>query len=1226
LSGKRVDFSSRTVISPDPNLGIEQVGIPIYVAKTLTYPEKVNEYNIGRLKKAILNGQDQHPGANIVRHANRSTVSLAFANREDTAAKLRVGDIVERHMDDGDIVLFNRQPSLHKMSIMAHRVKVQPWRTFRFNECVCTPYNADFDGDEMNLHLPQTEESRAEAAQLMSIQSNLITPRNGEPLVAATQDFITAAYLVTHKDVFFDREEFCKWIACFADANEQVDLVPPAIVKPKALWTGKQLMTMLVRPRNNTSNGCYVNLESKEKFYKKDDHFCPSEGFVLFRGGEHLCGALGKKTLGAESKTGLFYVLIRDFGAAEATRCMARLAKFCARYIGDRGFSIGIDDVTPSDEMIAQKKEQLKLGKEKATAEIELYNTKQIRLKPGCNALQSFESNVNGILGKVRENCGKAALSALHPRNAALTMAQCGSKGSPLNISQMVACLGQQSVAGARIQEGFVNRTLPHFPSGALYPAAKGFVENSFYSGLTPTEFFFHTMGGREGLVDTAVKTAETGYMARRLMKALEDLSLQYDNTVRNSEKTVVQFKYGDDSLNPQDMEERGRPVDFSRLFWNLSINRKCYMRNEKDIDMANACVIRGEQGSDSMVDKKRANGTNIKRNTNSSKMDIQDMFDEMRSAPNAALGEIVQPHAEDSVSMCSLDIEDQLEMTFRKPEWTAIGDLYDQVDFNQRIMTDNENFLREIQDKFMEVSNRIKGYEINAGIYDALQSTKESMDNDKTLINSCVSFESIESIRSRLLAMKTDQFNKWSVKAKRRGTAEYCDALRLLCDTTCRMTFRQFRMILAAAYHRYNMALIQPGEAVGAVGAQSLSEPGTQMTLKTFHFAGVASMNVTLGVPRLKEIINASKSISTPIIEARLVQEDNVHSARIVKARIEKTLLREVVEYIKEVHDKDGGYILIKLCQETIDENTLNITTESVKNAILACNIDGSDLRSSTSILRALKADNVDIIGRNGDKIRVRTPKVKEDKKRKKKTDTKDNVGESTEEPSTTIEANQKEDKSKKDHIPETRKPYFYMQALKSSIQHVIVQGYSAVSRAVINEESNESDAQTKNYYLLVEGYGLREVMGCAGVDGRRTKSNHIIDMQEVLGIEAARYMITSEIRFIMTSYGITVDNRHLLLLSDVMTFKGEVLGITRFGVAKMRESVLMLASFEKTTDHLFDAAVHARQDAIVGVSECIIMGVPIPIGTGLFKLLHKAKQAVEVKKRPPLLSKYSM
>jgi DNA-directed RNA polymerase III subunit RPC1 len=155
----------------------------------------------------------------------------------------------------------------------------------------------------------------------------------------------------------------------------------------------------------------------------------------------------------------------------------------------------------------------------------------------------------------------------------------------------------------------------------------------------------------------------------------------------------------------------------------------------------------------------------------------------------------------------------------------------------------------------------------------------------------------------------------------------------------------------------------------------------------------------------------------------------------------------------------------------------------------------------------------------------------------------------------------------------------------------------------------------------MLVEGYGLQEVMGTAGINGLDTKSNHVVEVQHVLGIEAARTMIGSEIGYIMSAYGITVDRRHLLLLSDVMTFKGEILGITRFGVAKMRESVLMLASFEKTTDHLFDAAVHSRQDSIVGVSECIIMGVPIPIGTGIFKLLHKVKSSTPVRKRQPLL-----
>jgi DNA-directed RNA polymerase III subunit RPC1 len=265
-----------------------------------------------------------------------------------------------------------------------------------------------------------------------------------------------------------------------------------------------------------------VNLESEEKFYtKKDKHFCRQEGYVEFRNGELIAGNLGKKTLGGESKTGLFYILARDFGAEESIRCMSRLAKLCARFITDRGMSIGIDDVTPSKAILKLKSDALTLGMTNATDIIAQYKTGGIQLKPGCNALQSLESELNGILGKVRGECGDQAVEALQHRNSPLCMANCGSKGSPLNISQMIACLGQQSVGGSRIQDGFVNRTLPHFPIGSLTPAAKGFVANSFFSGLTATEFFFHTMGGREGLVDTAVKTAETGYMARRLMKAL---------------------------------------------------------------------------------------------------------------------------------------------------------------------------------------------------------------------------------------------------------------------------------------------------------------------------------------------------------------------------------------------------------------------------------------------------------------------------------------------------------------------------------------------------------------------------------------------------------------------------------------------------------------------------------------------------------------------------------
>jgi len=314
--------------------------------------------------------------------------------------------------------------------------------------------------------------------------------------------------------------------------------------------------------------------------------------------------------------------------------------------------------------------------------------------------------------------------------------------------------------------------------------------------------------------------------------------------------------------------------------------------------------------------------------------------------------------------------------------------------------------------------------------------------------------------------------------------------------------------------------------------------------------------MNVTLGVPRLKEIINASKNISTPIITAKLVQDNNKVGARIVKAGIEKTTLGEICSYMKEVYHEEC-YLSIQLDMAAIEQLRLNIDAKTVRKCIL------KSIRGQTRppILRC-----------QGSKSKLRVL------------------------------------------VPEKDTPaFFQMTALKVALPRVIVQGIATVNRAVINEETKGGKP---SYHLLVEGYGLAEVMGSPGIDGRHTTTNHIIEVEQTLGVEAARTSISSEISYIMNAYGIGIDTRHLMLLSDVMTFKGEVLGITRFGVAKMRESVLMLASFEKTTDHLFDAACHGRTDTIDGVSECIIMGKTAPIGTGMFKLLKRATRAA----KPPV------
>ena len=399
LLGKRVDFTGRTVISPDPNCAIDEVIIPVHMAKVLTYPERVNRYNIQKLKDLILQGSDTHPGANMVISNSQpseekdedvpSSVGhpLQIMNRnfrKKVADELKYGDVVERHLEDGDCVLFNRQPSLHRVSIMAHRARVMPFRTLRFNECVCKPYNADFDGDEMNIHLPQIEEARAEARVLMDVKHNLMIPRSGDPLIAATQDFLTSSYLISYKDRFVNRSEFMRICAYFGDADEKIEIPPPSIMKPVELWTGKQIINVLLRP--NRESKVFDNTTVKEKFYSGEgEQMCRKDGYVIFKNSELMCGGLGKITMGGESKTGLMYSLIRDNSVEIATRCMLRVSKFSSRWISNHGMSIGIGDVTPFAKLLVEKDRMLQVGYAKCDEMIKLYEKGELTLKAGCN-------------------------------------------------------------------------------------------------------------------------------------------------------------------------------------------------------------------------------------------------------------------------------------------------------------------------------------------------------------------------------------------------------------------------------------------------------------------------------------------------------------------------------------------------------------------------------------------------------------------------------------------------------------------------------------------------------------------------------------------------------------------------------------------------------------------------------------------------------------------------
>ncbi|XP_045464776.1 DNA-directed RNA polymerase III subunit RPC1 [Harmonia axyridis] len=1000
LSGKRVDFTARTVISPDPNLEIDQVGVPKYIAKILTFPEMVFPNNINAMRRLVMRGPDNWPGANYIQQKNGMKKFLKYGNREKLAHELRVGDLVERHLDDNDVVLFNRQPSLHRLSIMSHRVKIHDNRTLRFNECCCNPYNADFDGDEMNLHLLQTVEAKAEADILLGNKHNLVTPRNGELLIAAIQDFITGAYLISKKDTFFDQftaTQLAASLLASKDMDTDVKLPPPCIIKPKCLWSGKQIISLVFRP--NEEDPVKANLAAPGKGDTKKKEFCEKDTYVLIRNSDLLCGTLTKSNLGSGGKEkNIFYIILKDYGAEYAIRTMSRLARLASYYLMNTGFSIGIEDVTPSTHLYQRRTSVLNSGYKKCDEMIKDMKEGKLQCQPGCTSEESLESMLLNELSSIRDSCGQVCVEELPPSNAPLIMALSGSKGSVINISQMVSCVAQQAVNGKRVPDGFDLRSLPHFLNLDMSPEAKGFVENSFYSGMIPTEMFFHTMGGREGLVDTAVKTAETGYMQRRLVKVLEDLVVAYDNTVRNAEKHIVQLRYGGDGLDPTYMEGNGVPVNFERVL--AHIKAKYPYREEAPLTS-----------------------------------------DEIKRATSAFL-------ATDALNECSEGFKDDLK-----------------------------KFMKQIEGKVEKVETK----------FGDLKVAKE-----------------IE---------------------------------RLSCS--------QLVAFLETCGQKYLKSIIEPGTSVGALAAQSIGEPGTQMTLKTFHFAGVASMNITQGVPRLKEIMNATPNISTPIIRAALTDPNDFELAKAVRNRIQKTTLQEIIVKMVECGGK-GRSLLIFINLDFKKMHELEINADTVKYSLCMS------------------------------KLKLKSNEVKVE--------------------SQTIISIQLDNRNKKRSI------LFNMSDLLIALPQVMIQGYPTVNRAVV---ANGDDG---TYNLCVEGNNLREVLATYGVDGRKTTSNNVMEVYKVLGIEAARETIMKEIEMVMENHSISVDHRHIMLLAAQMTHTGEVLGVTRHGLAKMKESVFNLASFEKTSDHLFDAAYYGQIDPINGVSENIIVGAEAPVGTGTFKLIQKS------------------
>ncbi|PIN76828.1 DNA-directed RNA polymerase subunit A' [Candidatus Woesearchaeota archaeon CG10_big_fil_rev_8_21_14_0_10_36_11] len=536
LAGKRTDFSARTVISPDPLIDLNEVGVPLVMAMRLTVPERVTPWNKEYLKKYIVNGAKKYPGANYIIKSDGKRKTITEETKDEILEELDTGYVVERHLIAGDIALFNRQPSLHRMSMMCHKVKILPGRTFRLNPAVCNPYNADFDGDEMNLHIPQTEEARAEAQVLMLVETQLISPRYGLSVVGCIHDAITGNYLLT-KELVLTRNEA-------ADLLYNCGVTDFSRLPHKDKIDGKEVFSMLL-PED-------FNFIGKDK----------SGNEVKIVNGHLKTGLMDKSNLGQESGL-MLRNIYETYGPSYTATLLGKISKLGIVVLARRGFSIGVRDM----DLPAETKEEIQNIIQKSEDEvvrfIDQFYAGKLESLPGRTVQETLEVKIMEALNRARNKSADIAMRQV-VNSTALTMARCGSRGNPLNIAQMSAIFGQVALRGKRIEKGFKDRTLSYFKENDLSPMARGFIRNNFKSGLVPHEFFFGAMVGRDALMDTALRTPKSGYLYRRLSNAMQDLKVEYDGTVRDASSKIIQLMYGEDGLDVA--KTKGGVVDVKKI------------------------------------------------------------------------------------------------------------------------------------------------------------------------------------------------------------------------------------------------------------------------------------------------------------------------------------------------------------------------------------------------------------------------------------------------------------------------------------------------------------------------------------------------------------------------------------------------------------------------------------------------------------------------------------
>uniref|UniRef100_A0A8C5CUH9 DNA-directed RNA polymerase subunit n=1 Tax=Gadus morhua TaxID=8049 RepID=A0A8C5CUH9_GADMO len=1205
MMGKRVDFAARSVICPDMYIGTNEIGLPMVFATKLTYPQPVTPWNVKELRQAVLNGPDVHPGALAVinEDGSKTILSPSDATQREAVAKQLLTPcpgrqkmamkIVNRHIKNGDVMLLNRQPTLHRPSIQSHRARILPGeKVLRLHYANCKAYNADFDGDEMNAHFPQSELARAEAYTLISTDQQYLVPKDGKPLAGLIQDHMVSGTRMTLRGCFFTRDHYTALVyRGLTDRWGRVRLLPPTVLKPQQLWTGKQVVSTLLL-NIIPEKALPLNLNGTAKIPSKSwiqvppravpgydpDSMCDST--VVIRQGELLRGVLDKAHYGS-SIYGLVHCCYELYGGETGGRLLTCLARLFTAYLQlYKGFTLSVEDILVKPGANRQRKKLIKESQKIGTRALQMaFNLPEnvdpaeargrwqdAHLNPDQRdfnlADMKFKEVANQVNNGINKVCMPAGLHRSFPDNNLQLMVQSGAKGSSVNTMQISCLLGQIELEGRRPPLMPSGKSLPCYQPYEPSPAAGGFISGRFLTGIRPQEFFFHCMAGREGLVDTAVKTSRSGYLQRCIIKHLEGLVVQYDLTVRDSDGSVVQFLYGEDGLDVPKIQFL-QSSQFPFIEENYQVIKKSQdldqLLSRFDPTAARQHFSAVKRWKAKRLDSSPRNGA-LLRSLLSTRVPA--------AASLCCMFSTCQPPSSPS-TLLSHSLKYRRKSS-RCPE-PSLGTFRPDLCFGAV----SESF-HEVMEKWASVSSR--------GRY------------LRHLLN-----------------------YKWQ---------------RSLCD---------------------------PGEAVGLVAAQSIGEPSTQMTLNTFHFAGRGEMNVTLGIPRLREILLVATSrIKTPMMSVPVLGHMSAQrKANSLRKKLTRVCLAEVLQRVEvteklriksttekmqvfnvEFHflpaeryqeDKiltphqilrfmetrldvcrcaDAGFGFRRVKLYSLGNPTFKVPPEHS-----SVDYDSEEDEGDPEDKPEGEVEKEDGDGDDDDEEEDGGAEEAQEGSGLEPTP-KNKRGRSTMDPTrvTSVLASQQAIESYSydaKHslwcqvtiaLPLTN-VHFDLTSLLSTLAHsAVIMQTPGITRCLLNEATGRTGQ--KESLLNTEGINMHELFKYSDIlDLNRLYSNEVHAMANTYGIEVALRVIEKEIRDVFAVYGIEVDPRHLSLVADYMCFEGVYKPFNRFAI-RSNSSPLQQMTFETSYKFLKDATLMGAHDELQSPSACLITGKVVRGGTGLFEL----------------------